>query len=238
MIALAVGVFTLGLLAAPAHADGIELSVGDRIRLYNGVGDNPGGEFDAKLQKLSGSSWIATGLTWQTFCLETDEYFSSGGLQKVVGISDTAYGGGSNTNSGDPISLETAWLFTQFYNGTLVGLDSDGDLVDGDYLDAHAANATHLQEAIWYLEEETAYGDYNKYAKLAEDAVLNGGWNSIGNVRVMNLERQLANGSWVQAQDQLFMYSQPVPEPGTWALFGMGLAGLALHRRRRNARAS
>ncbi len=232
LLALAVGLVALGLVATPAHADGIDLSVGDRIRLYNGTGNGSGGEFDATLQKDVAGSWVSAGLTWQTFCLETDEYFSNGGLQKVVGISDTAYGGGSNTNSGDPISLETAWLYTQFYNGTLAGLNGAGTAVSGDYLDAHAANATHLQNAIWELEEES-YGLDNYYIDLAEAAVA-GGWNSIGSVRVMNLERWTGS-KWVQAQDQLFM---AVPEPGTWALFGMGLAGLALQRRRRNTLAS
>ena len=238
LLALALGVAALGFTAPSANADGIELSAGDRIRLYNSTGNGSGGEFKAELQELSGSSYVGTGLTWQTFCLETDEYFSSGGLQRVKGISDTAYGGGSNTNSGDPISFATAWLYTQFWEGTLVGLNDDGDLVSGTYTGGtigsaqHAANATHLQEAIWYLEGEDD-GVNNKYVALANAA----GWTSIGDVRVMNLERWTGS-KWVQAQDQLFMYSQPVPEPGTWALFGLGAVGLAVHRRRRSVQSA
>ncbi len=219
--------------ATLAHADGINIAAGDYVRLYNGVGDSPGGEFNGYVQKLSGSTWVDSTVSWFSFCVEVDEYFSYGELLRVKAVSDTAQRGGSNTNSGDELSFETAWLYTEFCNGTLAGLNAAGtaiDATDDEYTDKHARNATHLQQAIWYLEGESL-GVNNYYVTLAQNAVL-AGWNTIGNVRILNLERY-SGGSWGYAQDQLVML--PVPEPGTLLLVGLGVVAAGAHRRRRRS---
>lgn len=234
---LLAGLLSLGLLSS-AQAGYVNVFAGNHIKLYNGIGSGNGGEFDAVLQEFNGSSYDPTDVTWSTFCLEVDEYFHYGQLLNVAGVSDTAYAGGSNTDAGDPISYATAWLYTQMSTGTLVGLNAAGTEVSGSYSDNHVANATYLQKAIWYLEDESL-GVHNKYVDLALEA----GWTSIGDVRVLNLERY-KNGQWVHAQDQLVLLSPLqvlpplVPEPSTFALFGIGglaLAGYGWRRKRRAA---
>jgi len=228
---LVVAVLALVAVQGVASADGIDLSAGDRIRLYNGTGNGSGGEFDAVVQAwdATSSSYVAAtpSVAWSTFCLEADEYFTPGDLLRVTGVTDSALNGGTNTDLGDPISRETAWLYTQFWNGTLTGLNDAGTAASGTYLGDHADNATHLQNAFWYLEGESTGVD-NHYVTLATAGAA--GWTDIGNVRVMNLQRY-SDGQWINAQDQLIM--TPVPEPASLALFGLGAGVIALRRRKR-----
>jgi hypothetical protein len=105
-------------------------------------GNNNGG--GAFLVKTTGA--LGTG-SFYTFCLEDNEsiafpatynyQINSGAINGGISYSPTA--GASSTF--DPICIGTAWLYSQFRNGTLTGYNT-------------AAGANNLQWAIWYLEGE------------------------------------------------------------------------------------
>ncbi len=82
---------------------------------------------------------------FQTFCIEYNEEFTPGASYSV-GVSQKAQYGSQPPN-GDPISIGTAWLYSQFAAGTL-----------GSYTYAYgsgrSATAGALQQAIWWLEAE------------------------------------------------------------------------------------
>jgi hypothetical protein len=145
-----------------------------------------------------------------TFCLQRTQYI--GFNQKFIVGSVTNYA--DDLSGNDPISSQTAWLYTQARNGTLTGYTHT------------AAMADLLQTAIWYFEHEITltYPNNNGFVVLANQAVQNG-FSGIGNVRVANLFYT----SGAKAQDQLILQ---VPGAAALSLVVPGLAALAFMRRR------
>jgi hypothetical protein len=212
------------------------------IRLYTD-GSNysalPGGEYSA--QFVSGGFSLAPQgnnpvRDFQTFCVEYDEHF--GGATYDFVLNDrTVYGGISSvdpldssrngTATEDPLSAETAWLYTQFWKGTLSNYDYN-------YGSGRVASAEALQEAIWWLEGEIS-GPQSSLSQQASDWIddaitYNDG--TIGKVRVLNLwDQGFVGVAGHEKQDQLVMVPLPSAALAGFALLA-GL-GLAYRRRRR-----
>ena len=199
------------------------------VSFTNGIGDNPGGAFNGSVFSGGGaglSGNASYGNTFQSFCLEAKEYiyFNSTKLY-VKSVTDSTISGISGDTAttpsatGDKISSETAWLFTQFYKGVFGG---------------DATSNTALQQAIWSFENEgmSLNSLASSYKTLASTAVNNSNvWSGIGNVRVLNLYK---DANYTQhAQDQLYMISA-VPEVETYAMMlaGLGLMGTIVRRRK------
>lgn len=200
-----------------------------------------GGEFTIGGSGLDLTSYAASTKTtnsFQTFCLEGDEYtFSNKGSYFV---NDKALAGGWNTNGGDPISKGTAWLYSQFASGTWetgFGLPTYNYAVGT----GRSVSAGLLQNAIWYLEDEGVggIGSYNAFVTAAENkfgdlatAKLGSAPGEFG-VGVLNTFNTQTVGTGY-AQDQL--YYNPagfnVPDGGASViLLGIALGGLSLARR-------
>jgi hypothetical protein len=212
--------------AIPMKAGADPIAVGDVVRFSDLPGNTGGGEF--KLTDVNNSAeWIIT------FCLQKTEYmnftnnFVVGSINTFT-LTDPDDKGG--VGGRDPISSQTAWLYTQFANQTLSNYDYNN--AGTSVFASRQASADALQHAFWGLENEEALDLNNYFVQLAlNNTPENFG---IGNVAVLNVylyDPSRQGGIGAEAQDQLTISS--VPEPATLALMGVGMLGMTITRRRK-----
>ena len=163
------------------------------IQLYNSVGD----EITAHSSGLG---------NFETFCLNKVALANSGQVYNYVS-SDNVIPVPAGASNPDPVTLGTAWLYSEFRSGGLAS-------AVGGFTYNDASSADQLQQAIWYLEGSA--GGLNNAFVTAANAALQG--LGYGNNSVMNAANGAfgvfalhltANGS--DAQPVLGM----VPEPST-----------------------
>lgn len=228
------GMALLAVFAVQAVAEDIDLE------RYGGYYTGTGGEFTVEILGTYLSDYLALydaktknikqNPSFQSFCLETDEYIDDYGNDGFFAIlSNKAQLGGANTNSGDPISVGTAWLYSQFAIGVL-----------GDYTYApgsgRSASAGLLQNAIWMLEDEIAYNGANPFIQRVEEifgSFANAKADFTGSyVKVLNIYDDAGDPNrrnTLNRQDMLIY----VPDGGlTVMLLGIGLGSLAFFSRK------
>lgn len=212
---------------------------------------SPGGEFQVTtIVPSAGDLPIAAQLspanvggpgTFQTFCVEYNEYLASSGSPYNYTITDGASNGGRSGQvpvggTYDPLDARTAYLYHNFWFGTLT---------DYRWTPLDAANrvtsARSLQRAIWFLEGEAdatfdTLGELQTYDSQAfawvADAnakIASGAWVGLGDVRVLHLTKMDGSAS----QDQLVVVV-PLP-PAVWGGLAL-LGGLGVFRARRRRR--
>jgi hypothetical protein len=242
-------------LASPAMAD--QIQVGFSGSSYGPFQTGLGGEFTVNdINGTPANSWLnlsgyVAGTTsnfgpsggpsitsFQTFCIEENEYLYPYGAIYDVAISGQAVNGGVGGPHPDPLSQGTAYLYSQFAQGALDGYN---------YGTGRSATAAALQEAIWWLEQEIiSYTAGNHFIDLVAAQ-----FTTLANARgdatagqygvyVLNLTGAGGGAPSGQAQDQLYynpsVTNTAVPDSGTTlALQLMALCALAIvsHRFRR-----
>ncbi|MBK9991830.1 MAG: VPDSG-CTERM sorting domain-containing protein [Verrucomicrobia bacterium] len=216
-------VVALAGLVSSAKADKLTLSQNHSYSV--GIG----GAYVAKVidgpisnADYSGAAKIGTN-SFLTFCIEYNEYFTSGSTLNYVLNNGSVNGGvsGQTAKNYDGISNGTAYLYSLFAQGNLAG-------VAGFAYNTSSHGYGYLQNAIWNLEGEIKSS--NSLSNWVKSNVAN--WNADSNgsygVQALNLTNVKGGG---KAQDQLYYHN--VPEQGlTVALLGLALVGIAGFRRK------
>lgn len=192
---------------------------------------------------LSNNAYDATtsglgtwGESFQTFCLEGGEhvytgqsldimvstYFIDESTGDITGAGSHAILGG--LTYGDNLDPRTAYLYTQFAEGTL----SNYDYVAGA---GRVASAGALQNAIWWIEGEggSDADQAGLWITEAQDAIDSEAWSGIGNVRVLNtwVPDHIGNLSYAR-QDMLFLV--PTPAAVILGILGLSAVGVKLRK--------
>jgi hypothetical protein len=218
---LCIAIALAGALAAPALQAAMTIKpLSDNSTTTGYTGGNNGGEFRASAVSadllaatvnLQGYASTTAGANWfQTFCIERTETFSPNTTYEVQLNNNAIY---NNTSGGsDPISMGTAWLYSQFAKGTLNNYDYT-------YGTGRIGSATTLQLALWWLEGEANTGDQS--ANIFITAIPDAAWrgfnstvaaNGAFGVKAMNLfDVGKLNNYDFRHQDMLVV----VPEPTT-----------------------
>jgi hypothetical protein len=179
-----------------------------------------GGEFTATPTGISG---LTNGVSFQTFCVEHDEYIYLNQSYDAVVNTKAMNGGVTPAGTGDPIDTKTAFLYDSFLSGTLANYNYTPGA-------GREASAGALQGVIWYIEGEQpkTWANYDnslqdKFYREAQDC----GWTDIGNIRVLNLTQ---DGEL--RQDQLCRVNV-VPTPDAMLLGSIGVSLVGWIKRRR-----
>jgi hypothetical protein len=160
-VALVAGALALG---PAAQAAGGTITVVRNDSTVDGyTADFGGGEFGvAQFTGMplpaQGANVAVAGNVFQTYCLEGNEHIPTGVGNWTLDTAAHAGGNGGQTSPGaDPLSPETAYLFSRFWNGNLPGFDYlplGGADPSVSYGVNRRSSASDLQAAIWYLEDE------------------------------------------------------------------------------------
>jgi hypothetical protein len=164
--------------------------------------------------------------SFQTFCVERNEYITTGTTYDVTLNNVTVF-------SGKPLSIGAAYLYEQFAIGTLALYNYSNSPLGSRAFGTHGS-AYELQQAIWYFMGEYSFNPYNYYMN-GTVALPSNPLNAYTGtaVQILNLWAPGQPHDPAHSFQDVLVLTSRVPEPSTFALAGLGAAALLAFRRKK-----